>query len=446
MVKKDHKKRNQIINIFSDALNRRYKMKDKPEYVRLVEVREKVEYEKQIADQVNKYRDATMQANPTYMGRTVNTLADLLWAWMPESDRKKFEELAPKKTLPSDLYTKEDKRKLKIYDVLDNSRQQTLARAARMFTAGSHTKSCRQQFRLLNKNMKNLGLSLKETGEENIGGDNPPESSYILSTIHNRIHKEKLNFLCLVTGHVGKGKSMVASTFARMLDPTFNLSRVKFSAEAVLDIVDGKDMPPGTSYVPDESGSFFEKRRAMSNKNLILTHMIQTFRMMQAITFWTVPNKNQIDSQLLQMADAIIEVKSVNRNSREVLASFKWLKPSAKGSNVMYNFPKKPRPGLDPLYITKIYVAHPNDGIYGMPNFENRYLKKKKKKLKVLYSKDRKLLTRDERKALGESADEKKYKYRCNKCGKTGETNLDRPRCSSCNTREVAVEDIQISS
>jgi hypothetical protein len=210
--------------------------------------------------------------------------------------------------------------------------------------------------------------------------------SEVIKRINRKIHEEQSNFLCLIVGKVGKGKSMMACKLAQLLDPSFNLRRVVFNEDDLMDLI-RSGLPRGSAIIADEIGSYFDSRRYMSETNRMLSHVIQTFRIYGLILFWTVPQGRQVDKDLRSMCDAIIEAKSINKKTRRVKASFKWLNSNPLTGKEYTKFPIKQR-DVGPMQIHRINVSHPNDGAEGKPGFERRYVAKKLKSLDDLYKRD----------------------------------------------------------
>jgi len=141
---------------------------------------------------------------------------------------------------------------------------------------------------------------------------NPEEEHGIkmAQIIRERIHKENRNWLCLVIGKPGTGKSLDSYSLGQMLDPGFNLSRVVFSEYEFMKVINS-NLPKGSFILADETGSWFGNRDYMSETNRMLSRLVQTFRNRNFGIFWSVPMKRMVDIHVRCLADVEIETVSL---------------------------------------------------------------------------------------------------------------------------------------
>jgi len=70
--------------------------------------------------------------------------------------------------------------------------------------------------------------------------------SIIIDEVTRRIHRQNKNWLAIVCGETGGGKSYSALTIAEVIDPEFSIDRVVFSAEEFMALLNSGDCTPGT--------------------------------------------------------------------------------------------------------------------------------------------------------------------------------------------------------
>src|SRR3989344_9140500 len=115
--------------------------------------------------------------------------------------------------------------------------------------------------------------------------------------IRNRILKRK-NFLALVSGATGSGKSWSCLSIALMLDKNFGSERIIFGLRALMELINsGEKFPAGTCFVWDEFQIEGGNRSWQSLTNKLLNSLLSTFRHKNFIVLINAPYSDFIDSQ-----------------------------------------------------------------------------------------------------------------------------------------------------
>jgi len=148
----------------------------------------------------------------------------------------------------------------------------------------------------------------------------------VLGYIKEQVHTYNRNFVGIVVGRVGTGKSYTTIRFAEELDPTFNVDRIVFKVEDLLDIVHENKLPPGSVIVFDEAGIGVSNRQHYMNKfNKAMGFLLQTWRARNLILFVTVPDLGFVDAGVRKMFDALIETTKVIKSKRVVRVKWKFI-------------------------------------------------------------------------------------------------------------------------
>lgn len=115
--------------------------------------------------------------------------------------------------------------------------------------------------------------------------------------IKTRIKKKK-NFLCLVFGQTGSGKSWSCLSIALMLDENFNEKRIVFGLKGLMELINsGENFPAGTCFVWDEFQQEGGNRQWQSLSNRLINSLLSTFRHKNFILLINSPYSDFIDSQ-----------------------------------------------------------------------------------------------------------------------------------------------------
>lgn len=145
--------------------------------------------------------------------------------------------------------------------------------------------------------------------------------------IRKRI-KNNLNFIALLTGETGIGKSWNALTIAHKLDPEFDsVEQVAFKFSALMRIINkfnngGIDDPNNLHKkkikvcVFDEAQTDINRRDWQKKTNRFLLHLLSTFRHQNIIVLFTTPYEDYVDSAALKLFHAKFECKGWNKKTR----------------------------------------------------------------------------------------------------------------------------------
>lgn len=153
-----------------------------------------------------------------------------------------------------------------------------------------------------------------ETEQLGENQENPIKQSLIFDKIKERVSRKK-NCLIAIVGSTGSGKSYTALSFGEQLDPEFDISRVAFTPQEFLDLVErgNNDLPSGSVIILDEGQLSVSSREWLSLQNKIINQVLSTFRYKQFIVIFTMPDLSFIDSQSRKLMHMYFETISLNR-------------------------------------------------------------------------------------------------------------------------------------
>lgn len=137
--------------------------------------------------------------------------------------------------------------------------------------------------------------------------------SPIVSYVAQRI-KNNQNFLCVITGGTGSGKSYSALALALKVHEVHNIThkpQIIYDVEDLLRIIGEllkEPKPtyykPGLCLILDESGLTANSRNFMTKFNKVLSMIVQSFRFMNLVVFFCLPDISFIDIHLRKMFHA----------------------------------------------------------------------------------------------------------------------------------------------
>lgn len=154
--------------------------------------------------------------------------------------------------------------------------------------------------------------------------------------------KNDLNFVALLTGETGIGKTQAAIEIARNLDPDFDsVEQIAFKFSELMRIINkfngnGENDPRGLykkKYkvcIFDEAQTSVNKRTWQAKANKFLLFLLSTFRHQNIIVLFTTPYEDFVDSNSLKLFHAKFECKGWNRRTKLSLLRPKILQYNAK--------------------------------------------------------------------------------------------------------------------
>ena len=124
-------------------------------------------------------------------------------------------------------------------------------------------------------------------------------TSKFLMQIYRRVHYNKKNFIGVITGDPGSGKSWTAVQFARWLDPYFTHKNIVYTPQQFFQRL-GEINRVGTAIIWDEAGVGLPAREWQGIVNRAIGKTLQVFRQTKAgriFLFFVTPDLSYIDKQ-----------------------------------------------------------------------------------------------------------------------------------------------------
>lgn len=133
--------------------------------------------------------------------------------------------------------------------------------------------------------------------------------------INQRINQNK-NFLGLVLGATGSGKSYAALSMAERGDSSFSVEkRVAFTSKQFMDILNSDEVKHGRKglrIVYDEIGIGQSSRTWQSVSNLMINFLMQSFRNMNLVVYMTCPDLSFLDSQTRKLVHCVFITQGID--------------------------------------------------------------------------------------------------------------------------------------
>jgi len=141
-------------------------------------------------------------------------------------------------------------------------------------------------------------------------------SNSIIDRIRNRLLVQNKNWLAIVTGDTGSGKSYSSMSIAdNILQKNFNADHVVFNPIDFMKLLTDGNLKKGDIIIFDEAGVGMAARDFMTQSNKLLSAVLQTFRNLNIGVIFTTPNLSFIDVNARKLFHNYFETASINRKT-----------------------------------------------------------------------------------------------------------------------------------
>lgn len=142
---------------------------------------------------------------------------------------------------------------------------------------------------------------------------NKAPRSYLIKYILHKILEDNEDFVLIVTGKRGRGKSYaslrIGETIASELGIPFSVQdNVKYTVKAMLNTVNSLKFSTGTPIIMEEAGVHANARKFMSEVNAALNFFTQTVRTRHYCIIFNLPKAKMVDFSVRNLATARIEI------------------------------------------------------------------------------------------------------------------------------------------
>ena len=179
----------------------------------------------------------------------------------------------------------------------------------------------------------------------------------------NRIVRRNKNWLCIIVGETGSGKSYLGGRICELIDPTFLptiiekgiKSRVAIGDAAELnEILRSGNLKRGDMVLFDEAGVAIGSRDWYTEMNKVTMYILQTFRHMNIGVIFTVPDMTFVDVQARKLFHSYLECLSIDFLTNKVT-----VKPFELQSNPYEGKVYRKYPRFDSKRINRFHVLKP---------------------------------------------------------------------------------------
>jgi len=170
-----------------------------------------------------------------------------------------------------------------------------------------------------------------------------------LDKVRYRVLKKDFDFVTIIDGREGSGKSVLGMQVGKYLDPDFSLDNIVFTSEQFIEKIKSPKTKPGSCVMLDEAFNAINSRASMTEVNRSMGAVATEMRQKNLFVIIILPSFFDLDKQFaIHRASSLIHVylkDSVERGQFLIFPRSKKLQLYLNGKR-MYNYskPKSPYP------------------------------------------------------------------------------------------------------
>ena len=187
---------------------------------------------------------------------------------------------------------------------------------------------------------------------------------YWVSYIRGRIAKKK-NFLGMISGPTGSGKSWTGLSICSMVDPTFGPDRIITSMKQLMKLINYGKLKKGSAILWDEAGIDIDAKSWQSLTNKLINSLLQTFRHKQFILLFTAPYMDFIDAGTRKLFHAEFSVLSIDYTKKKTKIRPQLIQYNSRFKKFYYKYLRVTKPPRGVVKISKWNVPKPPNWLIG---------------------------------------------------------------------------------
>lgn len=172
--------------------------------------------------------------------------------------------------------------------------------------------------------------------------DDLPEYMFdsFIKRIRSRLHYQNKNYLAIITGATGTGKSYGALSFAYEIAGEQNKVWLVFQPLELIKLINSGNLKKGDVVLMDEIGVGMNAREWQSESNILFGSILQTFRTLNVAVLFTTPDLSFVDIQARKLFHQYMETIGIDYREKVVKMKVFDIQPNPRIGKIYF---KKPR-------------------------------------------------------------------------------------------------------
>lgn len=183
--------------------------------------------------------------------------------------------------------------------------------------------------------------------------------------VQKKLYLKNKNWLSMIVGATGSGKSWSAISLAEKIDPNFDENNIVFKPIEFMKQLTSGDWGQGSCVVFDEIGVNMSQKEFMTVTNRLMENVFETFRRRNISVIFTVPSQRNVDKDLRRLLHTLIHTQRIDPAKKRVAC--KWLKMqyNPRYDKIYYKYPKvlTDKSVVFPEKVKQTWIGKPSDDI-----------------------------------------------------------------------------------
>jgi hypothetical protein len=162
----------------------------------------------------------------------------------------------------------------------------------------------------------------------------------IIKRIRDRLHRKDQNYLAIVCGGTGSGKSESSIQLAKLIDDHFDHNQIVFSVEDFYKLLNSGTLEQGNCIVWEEMGVSTDSRTFYSLQNRAVVYTLETFRALNLSIIFNVPGLGMIDSNVRKLCHQYFETQSINRKEKLCTCKIMDMQYNPRIDKIYFKYPR----------------------------------------------------------------------------------------------------------
>lgn len=186
----------------------------------------------------------------------------------------------------------------------------------------------------------------------------PPILKEQLDIVKKRVLTKDMDWVLVIDGEEGVGKSVLAQQIAKYLDPNFNIDNITFNSDDFLKKVKDRKIKKGTAIILDEAFSAASSRSSLSEVNRAMIGVTTEMRQRNLFVILCIPTFFDLDRHYaLWRCRALFHVYfSAEDDRRYVIFSKEEKKLLYLNGKKTYSY-SKPHSSFPPFKFSNFYTV-----------------------------------------------------------------------------------------
>jgi hypothetical protein len=184
-------------------------------------------------------------------------------------------------------------------------------------------------------------------------------SYFVVDVIKKRVFRENKNYLGVICGETGSGKSYCAMKIGEMVDPNFSIERVAFTPEGFMKILNSR-LKKGSVVVFDEAGVGMPAREWRSIANKALGYIFQTFRHLNLAVLFTTPSFDFVDIQARKLFHSYMQTIRIDYSNEIVVMKYMNLQLNPRYGKIYIKYPRISGRFGKTVTMNRIFIGKPS--------------------------------------------------------------------------------------